>query len=192
MDGIELCHRLKTDERTCHIPIILLTAKNTEESTLEGLENGADDYVPKPFNISILRARARNLCQSRLLLRSKFIKEPEASVKEISASKPDERFLKKAYEIVEKYLENTDFDVQLFSFELGMSRAQLYRKIDAVSGQSVHEFIRIVRLKKAAELLTTSSLPVSEIVSKVGFNSFAYFTKSFREYFGVTPSQYKR
>jgi DNA-binding response OmpR family regulator/signal transduction histidine kinase len=192
MDGVELCRRLKTDERTSHIPIILLTAKNTEENTLEGLENGADDYIPKPFNTSILKARVKNLYQSRLLLRNKFLKEPEASVKEISPSKPDERFLKKAYEIVEKYIENPDFDVHQFSSELGMSRAQLYRKIDAVSGQSVHEFIRIVRLKKAAGLLADSDLAVSEIVSKVGFNSFAYFTKSFKDYFGVTPSQYKR
>jgi len=118
--------------------------------------------------------------------------EPHASVKEISASKPDERFLNKAYEIVEKYLAKPDFDVHLFSSELGMSRAQLYRKIDAVSGQSVNEFIRIVRLKKAADLLANSNSNISEIVEKVGFNSFAYFTKSFKEYFGVTPSQYKK
>ena len=192
MDGVELCRRLKTDERTSHIPIVLLTAKNSEENTLEGLENGADDYISKPFNTSILKVRVNNLYQSRLLLRKKFIKEPEASVKEISPSVHDERFLKKAYEIVEKYIEDPDFNVQFFSSELGMSRAQLYRKIDAVSGQSVHEFVRIVRLKKAAELLTTSDIPVSEVVGKVGFNSFAYFTKSFKEYFGVTPSKYKR
>jgi Signal transduction histidine kinase len=192
IDGIELCKRLKTDERTSHIPIILLTAKNTEQDTLAGLENGADDYIPKPFNTAILKARVRNLYQSRLLLRSKFLQEPEASLKEISSTKADERFLKKACEIVEKHIENTDFDVQILSSELGMSRAQLYRKIDAVSGQSVNEFIRIVRLKKAAELLANSDAPISEIVEKVGFNSFAYFTKSFREYFGVTPSKYKQ
>lgn len=192
MDGVELCRRLKTDERTSHIPIILLTVKNSDENTVEGLENGADDYIPKPFNISILKARVNNLYQSRLLLRNKFKKEPEATVKEISCSLADERFLKKAYEIVEKHLAKPDFDAQQFSSELGMSRAQLYRKIDAVSGQSVHEFIRIVRLKKAAELLTSSNFPVSEIVEKVGFNSFAYFTKNFKEYFGVTPSKYKR
>lgn len=192
MDGIELCRKLKTDERTSHIPIVLLTAKTSDENTLEGLENGADDYIPKPFNTSILKARVNNLYQLRLLLRRKFIKEPEATVKEISPSAADERFLKKAYEIVEKNLMEPDFDVQLFSSELSMSRAQLYRKIDAVSGQSVHEFIRIVRLKKAAEMLVNSNMAVSEIVEKVGFNSFAYFTKSFKEYFGVTPSQYKR
>ncbi|HEY4786586.1 MAG TPA: helix-turn-helix domain-containing protein, partial [Bacteroidales bacterium] len=192
MDGIELCRRIKTDERTSHIPIILLTARDSEENTIEGFENGADDYIPKPFNISILKVRVKNLYQSRSLLRNKFISEPEASVKEISPSKQDERFLKKAYEVVEKYIEDPDFDVHQFSSELGMSRAQLYRKIDAVSGQSVHEFIRIVRLKKAADLLADSNLTVSEIVSKVGFNSFAYFTKSFKDYFGVTPSQYKR
>jgi DNA-binding response OmpR family regulator/signal transduction histidine kinase/ligand-binding sensor domain-containing protein len=192
IDGIEFCRKLKTDERTSHIPIVLLTAKDSDENKIEGLENGADDYISKPFNISILKARIKNLYQSRLLLRNKFMKEPEASVKEISPSAIDERFLKKAYEIVEKYISNPDFDVQIFSSELGMSRAQLYRKIDAVSGQSVHEFVRIMRLKKAAELLTDSNIPISEIVEKVGFNSFAYFTKSFKEYFGVTPSQYKK
>ncbi len=192
MDGLELCRKLKTDERTCHIPILMLTARNSEENTLEGLENGADDYITKPFNTPILMARVHNLLQSRLLLRKKFLKEPDASVKEISPSVPDEKFLKKAYEVVEKHMMDLEFDVHLFSSELGMSRAQLYRKIDAVSGQSVHEFIRIVRLKKAAELLSKSDVPISEVVEKVGFNSFAYFTKSFREYFGVTPSQYKK
>jgi DNA-binding response OmpR family regulator/signal transduction histidine kinase len=192
MDGIELCRRLKSDERTSHIPIVLLTARNSEENTLEGLENGADEYISKPFNTLILKVRVNNLYQSRLLLQKKFLKEPEASIKEISPSLPDERFLKKAYEIVEKHIIDPEFDVQLFSTELGMSRAQLYRKIDAVSGQSVHEFIRIVRLKKAADMLVGSNMPISEIVEKVGFNSFAYFTKSFREYFGITPTQYKR
>jgi DNA-binding response OmpR family regulator/signal transduction histidine kinase/ligand-binding sensor domain-containing protein len=192
MDGIELCRRLKTDERTCHIPIILLTARNTLENTLEGLENGADDYIPKPFNTSILKARVNNLLQSRLLLQKKFMKEPGATVKEISHSVSDEKFLKKAFEIVDKHLMDPNFDVQSFSSAVGMSRAQLYRKIDAVSGQSVNEFIRIVRLKKAGELLLNSDSNISEVVEKVGFNSFAYFTKSFKEYFGVTPSQYKR
>jgi DNA-binding response OmpR family regulator/signal transduction histidine kinase len=192
MDGVEFCRRIKTDERTSHIPIILLTAKISDENTLEGLENGADDYVPKPFNTSILKTRVNNLHQSRLLLRKKFMKEPEASIKEISPSIADERFLKKAFETIEKYLVDPTLDVQLLSSELGMTRAQLYRKIDAVSGQSVNEFIRIVRIKKAAELLGNSNLQISEIVGKVGFNSFAYFTKSFKEYFGVTPKQYKR
>jgi DNA-binding response OmpR family regulator/signal transduction histidine kinase/ligand-binding sensor domain-containing protein len=192
IDGIELCRRLKTDDKTCHIPIVLLTAKNTDENTLEGLENGADDYISKPFKIEILKARVKNLYQSRLLLRSKFVSEPKASPKEISHSSSDERFLKKAYEIVEKYIASADFDVQQFSSELGMSRAQLYRKIDAISGQSVNEFIRIVRLKKAAELLLSTDLQVSEIAEKVGFNSFAYFSKSFKDFFGVSPLNYKQ
>jgi DNA-binding response OmpR family regulator/signal transduction histidine kinase len=191
IDGLELCRRLKTDERTSHIPIILLTAKNSEENVIEGLENGADDYISKPFNVSILKSRVKNLCQSRVILHNKFIQESNASVKEISSSLIDERFLKKAFEIVEKNIADPAFDVQILSSELGMSRAQLYRKINAVSGQSVNEFIKIIRLKKAAELLLNSNLSISEIVSKVGFNSFAYFTKSFRVYFGVPPSQYK-
>ncbi len=192
LDGVELCRRIKNDERTSHIPFVLLTAKNTDESTIEGLEQGADDYISKPFNNTILKTRVRNLYQSRLLLRNKFKNEPEATVKEISPSSSDERFLKKAYEIVEKYLSEPNFDVQLFSSELGMSRAQLYRKIKGVSDQSVNEFVRIVRLKKAADLLLEPGFQISDIAEKVGFNSFAYFTKSFKEYFGVTPSQYKR
>jgi DNA-binding response OmpR family regulator len=192
INGIELCRKLKTDERTSHIPIVLLTVKDTDENILEGIENGADDYISKPFNISILKARVKNLYQSRLLLRNKFIHEPEATVKDLSLSIPDERFINKAYEIVERNLINTDFDVQLFASELSISRSQLYRKIEAVSGQSVNEFIRIVRLKKAAYLLLNSNYSISEIVEKVGFNSFAYFTKSFKDYFKVTPSQYKQ
>ncbi len=192
IDGIELCRRLKTDERTSHIPFVLLTAKSTDESTLQGIENGADDYISKPFNMAILKARVKNLYQMRLLLRNKFRNEPKATVKEISPSTTDEFFLKKAYETVEKHLANPEFNVQAFSSELGMSRAQLYRKIGAVSGQSVNEFVKIVRLKKAAELLVDSDFQISDIAERVGFNSFAYFTKSFKEYFGVTPSQYKR
>jgi signal transduction histidine kinase/ligand-binding sensor domain-containing protein/DNA-binding response OmpR family regulator len=190
MDGYEVCRRLKQDERTSHIPVIMLTARSSEQHTIEGLESGADDYIAKPFSSAILRVRIKNLINSRKLLRKKFIKEPFASLKDISPSKIDERLFKKAYELVEKNLDNPDFGILEFSHGLGMSRAQLYRKILAISGQSVKEFIRIIRLKKAAELLLLRDKNISEIAFTVGFNSLSYFTKSFTEYFGMNPTKY--
>jgi signal transduction histidine kinase/ligand-binding sensor domain-containing protein/DNA-binding response OmpR family regulator len=190
MDGYEVCRKLKQDERTSHIPIVMLTAKSSEQHTIEGFESGADDYVAKPFSSAILRVRIKNLIESRNLLRKKFVKEPFAAIKNISPSKTDEKLFKKAYAIVEKNLNNSDFDVHDFAREFGMSRTQLYRKIHAISGQSVKEFIRIIRLKKAAELLLTKEKNISEIAYTVGFNSLSYFTSSFTEYFGMNPTKY--
>jgi signal transduction histidine kinase/ligand-binding sensor domain-containing protein/DNA-binding response OmpR family regulator len=190
MTGYEVCRTLKHDERTSHIPVILLTAKSSEQHTIEGLESGADDYITKPFSVAILKARIKNLIESRVLLRKKFVKEPFAPIKEVLPSKTDEKLFNKAYSIVEKNLNNTDFDVNDFASEIGMSRTQLYRKIHAISGQSVKEFIRIIRLKKAAEMLQTSESNISEIAYTVGFNSLSYFTTSFTEYFRMNPSKY--
>ncbi len=189
-DGYEVCKILKQDERTSHIPFIMLTAKSSEQHTIEGLESGADDYIAKPFSSAILRARIKNLINSRMLLRKKFIKEPFASIKDLSPTKVDERLFKKAYEIVEKNLNNPDFNVLDFSNALRMSRTQLYRKIQAISGQSVKEFIRVIRLKKAAEFLLLGENNISEIAFAVGFNSLSYFTTSFTDYFGINPTKY--
>jgi DNA-binding response OmpR family regulator len=190
MDGYEVCRTLKHDERTSHIPIVLLTGRSSEQHTIEGLESGADDYVTKPFSSAILRVRIKNLIESRILLRRKFLKEPFAPIKDISPSKTDDNLLKKAYAIVEKNLDNPNFDVNDFAHEIGMSRTQLYRKIQAIAGQSVKEFIRIIRLKKAAELLLTKEKNITEIAYIVGFNSLSYFTLSFTEYFGMNPTKY--
>ena len=190
MDGHEVCRTLKHDERTSHIPIIMLTARSSEQHTIEGLESGADDYIAKPFSSAILGIRIKNLIESRILLRKKFIKEPFAPIKEISPSKIDEKLFDKAYAIVEKNLDNPNFDVNDFAREIGMSRTQLYRKINAISGQSVKEFIRIIRLKKAAELLLAKDKNITEIAYTVGFNSLPYFTTSFTKYFGMNPSRY--
>jgi signal transduction histidine kinase/ligand-binding sensor domain-containing protein/DNA-binding response OmpR family regulator len=190
MDGYEVCRTLKQDEKTSHIPIVMLTAKSSEQHTIEGLESGADDYIAKPFSSAILRIRIKNLIESRILLRKKFVKEPFATIKDISPSKTDEKLFKKAYAIVEKNLDNPNFEVNDFVHEIGMSRTQLYRKIHAISGQSVKEFIRIIRLKKAAELLLTKDKNITEIAYTVGFNSLSYFTTSFTEYFGMNPTKY--
>jgi DNA-binding response OmpR family regulator len=190
IDGYEVCRKLKQDEKTSHIPILMLTARSSEQHTIEGFESGADDYVAKPFSSAILKVRIKSLIDSRELLRKKFIKEPFAAIKDFSPSKTDEALLRKAYAIVEKNLGNPNFEVNDFAYEIGMSRTQLYRKIDAIAGQSVREFIRIIRLKKAAELLTTSDLNITEIADKVGFGSQTYFSTAFTEYFGIKPSKY--
>ncbi|MFZ0456512.1 MAG: two-component regulator propeller domain-containing protein [Ignavibacteriaceae bacterium] len=190
IDGYEVCRKLKQDEKTSHIPILILTAKSSEQHTIEGFESGADDYVPKPFSSAILKLRIKSLIDSREMLRKKFIKEPFAAIKDFSPSRTDEALLKKAYDIVEKNLSNPDFEVSDFAFEIGMSRTQLYKKINAVAGQTVREFIRIIRLKKAAELLVTTDMNITEISERVGFGSQSYFTTSFTEYFGINPSKY--
>jgi signal transduction histidine kinase/ligand-binding sensor domain-containing protein/DNA-binding response OmpR family regulator len=190
IDGYEVCRKLKQDEKTSHIPILMLTAKSSEQHTIEGFESGADDYIAKPFSSTILKVRIKSLINSRELLRRKFIKDPFAAIKDFSPSKTDEALLKKAYAIVEKNLSNPDFEVSDFAYEIGMSRTQLYRKISAIAGQTVREFIRIIRLKKAAELLVTSEMNITEIADGVGFGSQSYFTTSFTEYFGINPSKY--
>ena len=190
IDGYEVCRKLKQDEKTSHIPILILTAKSSEQHTIEGFESGADDYVAKPFSSSILKLRIKNLIDSRELLRKKFIKEDFASIKDFSPSRTDEALLKKAYAIVEKNLSNPEFEVSDFAYEIGMSRTQLYKKINAVAGQTVREFIRIIRLKKAAELLVTTDMNITEIADRVGFGSQSYFTTAFTGYFGINPSKY--
>ena len=192
MDGISLCKKLKNDARTCHIPVVLLTGKDSEEEILEGLAVGADDYISKPFNTPILKVKIKNLVDARRTILNHLLLSSDVKQfgEEGHITNTEARFLFDAYKVVEKNLGNAAFDAQDFAKEIGMSRAQLYRKIQKVSGQSVKEFVRVVRLKKAAELLVSSGLNVSQVAYEVGFNSVAYFTKSFSEYFFQTPSKY--
>jgi len=197
MDGFELCSKLKSDERTSHIPVILLTARASSESKIEGLETGADDYLSKPFDPTELKIRIRNLVLQRQKLREKFAgdfwKENKLPVLQSVASglnQMDKMFLQKALDIVNLHLSDTDFNIEVFGKEMAMSRQQMHRKFRALVNQSATEFIRTIRLKKAAELLIQKSGTVSEIAYDVGFNTLSYFTKSFQEQFGVTPSEY--
>lgn len=192
MDGYEACSKLKNDERTSHIPVLMLTARSSEKHTLEGLESGADDYVTKPFNSKILKVKIDNLVKSRMLLRKKFLRDPMAVVKDYTPGIVDEKFIKKAYHIIEKNLDNSDFEILDFAKEIGMSRAQLYRKINAVSGQSVQDFIRIIRLKKAAEILASTDDNITGVAMQVGFNSLSHFSRAFAQYFGKSPSRFVR
>jgi signal transduction histidine kinase/DNA-binding response OmpR family regulator/streptogramin lyase len=190
MNGIELSRKLKTDERTSHIPMILLTARSSEEQVIEGLDTGADDYITKPFSISVLRARVKNLIDSRIQLRKQFSKLPDIS-KAITTTTLDQKFLERASKLMDQHLSDSNFDAHVFASEIGMSRSQLYRKVQALTGYSVNEFIRNIRLKKAAELLLKSDNNVTQIAYLVGFKEVTYFVKCFASYYGTSPSKYR-
>ena len=190
MDGFTLCTKIRLDERTSHIPFILLTARTTIESKLEGLELGADEYMTKPFNIKEIRVRMRNLLEQRKNLRKTFSRELTIQPKNIAVTSVDERFLNHALEIMEAHLADEQFSVERFAEEIGMSRKNLLRKIKALTDQSVNEFIRNFRLKHAAQLIAGKSATISEIAYQVGFNNLSYFSKCFKELFGVLPTEY--
>ncbi|NOQ97755.1 MAG: response regulator, partial [Calditrichae bacterium] len=190
MDGFELCHKLKSDENTSHIPIILLTAKADMDSKIEGLEFGADDYISKPFDDKELRVRVKNLIEQRKKLREKFTRMIEIKPGEIAATSMDEQFLKRLLDIFENHISETDYNTESFANEIGMSRSNLYRKIQVLTNQSTNDFIRSLRLKRAAQLLRKSTGTVSEIAYAVGFNSPSHFSKIFRQQFGSSPSDF--
>jgi DNA-binding response OmpR family regulator len=189
LDGIEFCRRLKTDERTSHIPVILLTARAGLESKLEGLETGADDYIIKPFNTKELVVRVVNLLENRRKTREQF-RINKLNLKDIAVTSTDEKFLQRACEIIDRHLSDPDYDVPHFIKDIGASRTQLHRKLRAVMNLSATEFIRTIRLKRAEELIRARAGNVTEIAFKVGFSSTSYFSKCFRQQFGVPPSTY--
>jgi AraC-like DNA-binding protein len=187
-DGYELCKALKLDEKTSHIPIILLTAKAGTESKIEGLETGADDYLTKPFDAKELLVRVKNLIDLRRKLRERFSVGQVLKPGDIAVTSIDDAFLQKAMKLVEQRMGDEEFGVEQLRNELGMSRTQLHRKLTALTNQSAGDFIRYMRLQRAKDLLKQNAGTVSEIAYQVGFNSVAYFTKCFREQFGVVPS----
>ncbi len=190
MNGIELCTKLKNDKRTSHIPIILLTAKSEQEHQLEGYNSGAADYIIKPFNFEILESKLKNIISQREDIRKSFQRYISVNPSEIKVESIDEKLIQKALEIVEKNISNSEFLVEDLSRELGMSRVNLYKKLLSITGKTPIEFIRTIRLKRAAQLLKGNGLSVSEVAFKVGFNNPKYFTKYFKEEFDVLPSQY--
>ncbi len=190
MDGLELCRHLKTDERTSHIPVILLTARASVESKPDGLETRADDYVTKPFYPQELRARVRNLIEGRKNMRLRFGRKVKLQPKDISITSADEKFLQNAISVVEKHISDADFTAEAMETGMAMSKMQLYRKLKALTDQSPGEFVRTLRLKRAASLISQRSGNISEIAYEVGFNNLSYFARCFKELFGVTPSEY--
>ncbi|UCF64677.1 MAG: response regulator, partial [bacterium] len=190
MDGMEFCRRIKTDLQTSHIPVILLTAKATIESKLEGLETGADDYLTKPFNYAELSVRVKNLLSQRKLLREKFSREINIQPDAVTVNSLDQDFLKRALDIAEKNLDNTELNSESFARQLFVSRSQLHRKLLAITGQASGEFLRTYRLKRAAQMLLERRLSVTQIAFAVGFNSPSHFTKAFRQNFKCLPSEF--
>ena len=190
MDGIELCEKIKADERTSHIPVILLTARSTLENKVEGLETGADDYITKPFKIQELRVRVNNLIEQRKKLREQFRKEFLLEPKDIKVTSSDEKFLNRILEILEQNYSNENFTSDEFSKKAGLSRMQLHRKLHALTDQSTSEFIRNFRLKRSLKLLAVKKGNISEIAFEVGFSNPSYFTECFKGLFGFSPSEY--
>ena len=176
------------------IPVILLTARSREEDRLEGLETGADAYIVKPFNMDILRRTIHNMLDSRRLLRMKYERTDglEEQMEEIRLKSPDEKLLDKIMECVRKNLTNSDLNIDMISDEVGISRVHLHRKMKELTGQTPHDFIRSIRLKKAAQLLTERGMNVTEVMYACGFANSASFSTIFRKYYGMSPRDYMR
>ncbi len=190
LDGMGFCQALKTQATTDHIPVIMLTAKASTQNRIEGYSHGADEYLIKPFHPDELRARARNLLAQRQKLRERFGRELVVRPSAVPITSVEEQFLHRAIAIVEQHVGDSSFMVEQLAEALNMSRMQLHRKLKAVTNQSATEFVRHLRLQRAADLLAGRSASVSEVAFAVGFESLSYFSKSFRDQFGVLPSEY--
>ncbi|SEW41187.1 Signal transduction histidine kinase [Chitinophaga arvensicola] len=190
MDGLELCKKIRGQQRTAHLPVVLLTARAEEAQQLEALETGASDYITKPFNFEVLLSRIKNIISQQSSLRKTFQQHIAANPSEVAVSSADEQFIQTALQIVEKNIANPDFSVEELSKALFMSRVSVYKKILALTGRSPIEFIRSIRLKRAAQLLEKSQLTVAEVAYEVGFNNPKYFTKYFKMEYNVLPSVY--
>jgi signal transduction histidine kinase/ligand-binding sensor domain-containing protein/DNA-binding response OmpR family regulator len=190
IDGIELCNTLKTDERTSHIPVILLTAWHEHDKEIEGFESGADAYVTKPFNVKVLRAQVENLLKIRKDLFEKFQKGTSLFFNEKGVDTKDKQFIQKVINIVLQNISNEKLNAEFLATKMLVSRSVIYLKVEALTGQSVNEFIRNIRLKKAIQLLQQKELTINEIGCEVGFSSHSYFTRSFTKQFGCSPKEY--
>ena len=190
INGMELCNRLKADIDTSHIPLILLTARSQAIFKVEGLESGADDYITKPFNFSVIAARVWNLIEGRHKLRLRYQKEIKLDPQNITINNLDEAFLTKVLKYVENHIADPDLSVEQLSQELAMSKSAFYKKIKSLTNQTGVEFIRTIRVKRAAQLLTQGQLTVSQVAYEVGFMDVDYFRKCFKEHFNYTPKEH--
>jgi len=192
MDGLEMCKLLKSDQRTDHIPVILTTVLSSQNDRIEGISHGADSYIPKPIDPNHLLIRINKLIEKQLKLKEKFNLsvfdvQPEQKKEPVEEQHP---LVEKAHQIVLQNLDNSDYNIDDFCNDLGLSRMQLYRKFKAITGLSANSFIRKVRLHKAAEMLKTGNFTVKEVTYDVGFIDLKYFRKCFNDEFGVNPSEY--
>jgi signal transduction histidine kinase/DNA-binding response OmpR family regulator/sugar lactone lactonase YvrE len=192
MDGVTLCKHIKNNLKTSHIPVVLLTAKTAEEAHLSGMASGCNLYLEKPFNLTLLRSGLQNLLEEKTRLQQHYQKVISVQTSEPELQSLDDKLIQRAIALVEKEIENPDFSVESLSKELGMSRMHFYKKCNALTGQSPLEFIRSIRLQRAAQLLKQNQFSVSEVAYQVGFNNAKYFSKHFKSYFGTLPSQYQK
>jgi signal transduction histidine kinase/ligand-binding sensor domain-containing protein/DNA-binding response OmpR family regulator len=190
LNGLELCRLLKSDERTSHIPVVLLTARQSDESKTEGYETGADAYVTKPFNSTVLRAQVQNLLEQRQRLRELFTRGTDIELKKIAINITDEAFLKKVSNLIIENIDDENFEIDLLFEKLKMSRSQTYRKIKALTNKSLHDFVTTIRMTKALEYLLSGEYNISEVAYKVGFSQPGNFTRTFIKQFGANPTQY--
>lgn len=192
MDGLELCNTIKSRIEWSHIPVLLLTAKTANQSVLEGLQQGADDYLTKPFDIEILQLRINKFIEWEQRCQSHFdLHRDKSIVKEITITHIDEEFVKKAISLVEENIADAKFGVEELCSALCMSRSNLYKKLCAITGKSTFDFIRSIRMKKAQQMIINCDMRISEIAYSVGYNSLKTFTENFKQEFGVTPTEYR-
>lgn len=192
MDGLELCRSIKGNIETSHIPVLLLTAKNSVEDRVECYNAGADGYISKPFNTKVLEARINNFLQNKKTNKNRFKENPEINISTLEYPSLDEEFLKKAIAIIEEHLSDSDFDIDTFSQEMQMSKSSLYRKIKTMTGLPPYEFIRNIRLKHACLLLKDKARTISEAAYAVGFTEPRYFSTCFKNEFNMTPTEYQK
>ena len=190
MDGIKLCRQLKQNLRTCHIPVFMLSAKTDVKYQLEGLKVGADDYLPKPFSMSVLRTKIQNTLRTRSRAFERYSNSTEVEPEKIAMNSMDEELLRKAIEVVERNMDNVEFSTEQFASEMNMSRSNLHLKLKAITGKSAIEFIHKIRFNRACQLLKEGKYSIAEISYMVGYNTPSYFAARFKKYMGCLPTEY--
>jgi len=190
ISGFKMASMLKKEKKTAKIPIIFITAKDTENDTVTGFNIGADDYISKPFSIAVLTSKIQNMMRTRRHMLEKYAKSLEVEPEKITFNAMDEELLKRAVSIVEENIDNFEFSTDEFAQKMNMSRSNLHLKLKAITGESAIDFIRKVRFKRATELLKSGRYTVTEVSSMVGFNSSSYFATCFKKYIGCLPTEY--
>jgi YesN/AraC family two-component response regulator len=192
MSGIELCEKIKTNIDLCHIPVVMLTAKTTNEAKMEGLQVGADMYIPKPFSIEELELRLNNILKVRIALKNKLAELSKIEGFNIPSSNKEQAFIEKVFALIHENIHESDLDVQLLADKLNISRTNLHNRIKNTMNMSTTEFINTIRINKAKELMLETYLTFSEISYKVGYNDSAYFSRMFKKVTGETPGEFRK
>jgi YesN/AraC family two-component response regulator len=190
MDGCELCNHIKSDSDFSHIPVILLTAAIGVEKRIETLEIGADGYIEKPFPIELLTSNISNLFKNREISYKQFMNKPLTHYNSVTASKVDEEYMDKLHDFIMKHISEPDLNIENLTIQLGTSKSSLYRKLKANTGLSINEYIRVCRLKQAAELLSSQKYKINEVAFMTGFSSPSYFATCFQKQFNLSPSEF--